>query len=168
MSLSFAGIEIKTAHSLESWNGGILVTVSGSIVTQRFSRSRRFSQTFFLAPQEKGYFILNDIFQLHDDDEQMRHHHAPNSIHHNSISRSNDSLYEREAPKNGVTVPADVEENGPAENYYIPENDDAEEDEGPEEEEPIEEPTKHTYASIVCSSLSLSLSSMILRVFLNH
>ena len=31
MCLNFKGIEIKTAHSLESWSGGILVMVSGFV-----------------------------------------------------------------------------------------------------------------------------------------
>lgn len=29
---------------------------------------RRFSQSFFLAPQENGFFVLNDIFRFVDDD----------------------------------------------------------------------------------------------------
>ncbi|XP_022979333.1 putative G3BP-like protein [Cucurbita maxima] len=73
MSLSYTGIEIKTAHSLESWNGGVLVMVSGSVQMKNFNRVRKFVQTFFLAPQEKGYFVLNDIF--HFVDEEPVHHY---------------------------------------------------------------------------------------------
>lgn len=73
MSLSYTGIEIKTAHSLESWNGGVLVMVSGSVQMKNFNRMRTFVQTFFLAPQEKGYFVLNDIF--HFVDEEPVHHY---------------------------------------------------------------------------------------------
>lgn len=75
MSLNFNAIEIKTAHSLESWNGGVLVMVSGSMQIKDFSVRRRFMQTFFLAPQEKGYFVLNDIFHFNDD-EPVHHHPA--------------------------------------------------------------------------------------------
>ena len=75
MSLSYTGIEIKTAHSLESWNGGVLVMVSGSVQIKDFSGKRKFVQTFFLAPQEKGYFVLNDIFHFIDD-EPVHHHPA--------------------------------------------------------------------------------------------
>jgi hypothetical protein len=32
-------------------------------------------QTFFLAPQEKGYFVLNDIFHFVEDDLIHHHHH---------------------------------------------------------------------------------------------
>lgn len=74
MSLSYTGVEIKTAHSLESWNGGVLVMVSGSVQMKNFNRMRKFVQTFFLAPQEKGYFVLNDIFYFADEEPM---HHFP-------------------------------------------------------------------------------------------
>ncbi|KAA8527816.1 hypothetical protein F0562_035315 [Nyssa sinensis] len=74
MSLNYTGVEIKTAHSLESWNGGVLVMVSGSVHVKDFSGRKKFMQTFFLAPQEKGYFVLNDIF--HFVDEEPIHQHA--------------------------------------------------------------------------------------------
>ena len=64
MSLNYMEVDIKTAHSLESWNGGVLVMVSGSVQMKDFTMRRKFVQTFFLAPQEKGYFVLNDIFHF--------------------------------------------------------------------------------------------------------
>lgn len=67
-SLNFTGIEIKTINSLDSWNRGVLVVVSGSVKSRDFSGWRKFVQTFFLAPQEKGYFVLNDIFHLLDEE----------------------------------------------------------------------------------------------------
>lgn len=73
MSLNYTGIEIRTAHALESWNAGVLIMVSGSVQLKDFSSRRKFVQTFFLAPQEKGYFVLNDIFHFIDDEP----------IHHN-------------------------------------------------------------------------------------
>ncbi|KAL8494460.1 hypothetical protein ACS0TY_025317 [Phlomoides rotata] len=71
LSLNFTGIEIKTIKSLESWNGGVLVVVSGAVKSRDFSYWRKFVQTFFLAPQEKGYFVLNDMF--HFADEEVAH-----------------------------------------------------------------------------------------------
>ncbi|XP_042067568.1 nuclear transport factor 2-like [Salvia splendens] len=68
MSLIFSGIEIKTIKSLESWNGGVLVVVTGSVKSRDFNYWRKFVQTFFLAPQEKGYFVLNDMFHFADDE----------------------------------------------------------------------------------------------------
>ncbi|KAL3336350.1 hypothetical protein AABB24_032211 [Solanum stoloniferum] len=64
MSMSFSGIKIKTINSLESWNGGVLVVASGSVKLRDINGWRNFVQTFFLAPQEKGYFVLNDVFHF--------------------------------------------------------------------------------------------------------
>lgn len=77
MSLSFTSIEVKTLNSVDSWNRGVLVVVSGLVRAREFSGRRKFVQTFFLAPQEKGYFVLNDIFQFNDDDEIIYQHQAP-------------------------------------------------------------------------------------------
>ncbi|CAL5193845.1 unnamed protein product [Lathyrus oleraceus] len=67
-SLNFSAIEIKTINSLDSWNGGVVVMVSGVVKIKDVNRRQRFVQTFFLAPQEKGYFVLNDIFQFVEDE----------------------------------------------------------------------------------------------------
>ncbi|KAF5741822.1 putative G3BP-like protein [Tripterygium wilfordii] len=75
-SLNFTAIEIKTINSLDSWNGGVLVMLSGVVKTEDFLRM--FVQTFFLAPQEKGYFVLNDIFQFMD--EQTIYQQYPDPI----------------------------------------------------------------------------------------
>lgn len=64
MSLDFTGIEIKAINSLESWSGGVLVVVSGSAKSLKFRGRKKFMQTLLLAPQEEGYFILNDIFHF--------------------------------------------------------------------------------------------------------
>lgn len=73
MSLNFTAIEIETINSLDSWNGGVLVMVSGSVKIKDFNGRRKFVQTFFLAPQDKGYFVLNDIFQFTDDETIYQH-----------------------------------------------------------------------------------------------
>ncbi|KAI3511484.1 hypothetical protein L1887_18638 [Cichorium endivia] len=75
MSLNYTGVEIKTVHALESWDSGITVLALGSVHAKNFTSRRNFVQTFFLAPQEKGYFVLNDIFHFIDD--QPIHHHLP-------------------------------------------------------------------------------------------
>ncbi|GAB2213627.1 hypothetical protein Droror1_Dr00017939 [Drosera rotundifolia] len=67
-SVHYAGIEISKLKSQQSWNGGLLVFVSGFVKLQGFSGKRRFNEAFFLAPQEKGFFVLNDIFQFVDDE----------------------------------------------------------------------------------------------------
>ncbi|KAG8370842.1 hypothetical protein BUALT_Bualt13G0025400 [Buddleja alternifolia] len=81
-SLNFTGIEIKTINALDSWNGGLLVVVSGSVKSRDFSGWRKFVQSFFLAPQEKGFFVLNDMF--HFVDEEVAHQSsAPAAQEHN-------------------------------------------------------------------------------------
>lgn len=95
MSLNYSGIEIKTAHSLESWNGGVLVMVSGSVHIKNYNGRRKFVQTFFLAPQEKGYFILNDIFHFVDD-EQIVQHPVTYLTHNNLDHKLNASIATRE------------------------------------------------------------------------
>ncbi|CAL5337360.1 unnamed protein product [Camellia sinensis] len=130
MSLNYTGVEIKTAHSLESWNGGVLVLVSGSVHTKDFSGRRKFVQTFFLAPQEKGFFVLNDIFHFIDD-EPLHHHPVAYLAQSNLDSKLNASATIREPASNymlgGETqarefvAPADVKENGPVDNYSFSE-----------------------------------------------
>uniref|UniRef100_A0A7N0T867 G3BP-like protein n=1 Tax=Kalanchoe fedtschenkoi TaxID=63787 RepID=A0A7N0T867_KALFE len=73
MSLDFTGIEIKTINSINSWNGGLLVMVTGLVKTRELSGKRKFAQSFFLAPQDKGYFVLNDIFQFVGEELDQQH-----------------------------------------------------------------------------------------------
>ncbi|KAA8548882.1 hypothetical protein F0562_000566 [Nyssa sinensis] len=189
MSLNYTGIEIMTAHSLESWNGGVLVMVSGSVHIKDFNGRRKFMQTFFLAPQEKGYFVLNDIF--HFVDEEPIHQHPVAYLSQSNLdSKLNASTVIREQVSNYmlggeiqeirarefVAVP-NLEENGQVDNYSFPEqrlpqvpeaentleDNSAEQSNGPLQptvnpvqeqlsapvEEPIGEPQKRTYASIL-------------------
>lgn len=96
MALNYTGIEIRSAHSLESWNAGVLVMVSGSVQLKDFTTRRKFAQTFFLAPQEKGYFVLNDIFQFLDD-ERILHHH-----HHQAAMLAQSNLDSNRSPEPGI------------------------------------------------------------------
>ncbi|KAK4838846.1 hypothetical protein QYF36_016921 [Acer negundo] len=54
--------EIINLDAQESYNGGVLVFVTG-----KDNVKRKFTQSFFLAPQERGYFVLNDVFRYVDD-----------------------------------------------------------------------------------------------------
>lgn len=58
---NFAGCRfaIQNIDCLPSLNGGILVNVLGKMQSKT-AQSRAFAQTFFLAEQPSGYFILND------------------------------------------------------------------------------------------------------------
>lgn len=44
-----------------------MVMISGLVRTRDYVVRRKFVQTFFLAPQEQGFFVLNDIFQFFDE-----------------------------------------------------------------------------------------------------
>ncbi|KAK6940496.1 Nuclear transport factor 2 domain [Dillenia turbinata] len=58
--------EIKTVDSQDSLGGGVHVLVTGTLIGED-NTQRSFTQAFFLAPQDKGYFVLNDIFRYMDD-----------------------------------------------------------------------------------------------------
>lgn len=58
--------EIATVDTQESYGGGVLVLVTGYL-TGKDGVRRTFTQTFFLAPQETGYFVLNDMFRYIDE-----------------------------------------------------------------------------------------------------
>ncbi|KAE8716013.1 RNA binding protein, putative isoform 2 [Hibiscus syriacus] len=60
--------EIKTADAQDSFEKGVIVLVTGCL-TGKDNVRRKFTQTFFLAPQDKGYFVLNDVFRYVEDKE---------------------------------------------------------------------------------------------------
>lgn len=62
--------EITTVDAQDSHNGGVLVHVTGYL-TGKDKVKRKFTQSFFLAPQDKGYFVLNDVFRYVDDAEHQ-------------------------------------------------------------------------------------------------
>ncbi|CAI9761309.1 unnamed protein product [Fraxinus pennsylvanica] len=64
LSLNYGDLrsKIKSMDAQESSDGGVHVLVTGYL-SGKGNTVRNFSQTFFLAPQENGYFVLNDIFR---------------------------------------------------------------------------------------------------------
>jgi hypothetical protein len=52
---------------MSSTNNGIIVQVLGEMSNQG-TEARKFAQTFFLAEQPKGYYVLNDIFRFLRED----------------------------------------------------------------------------------------------------
>ncbi|KAL3636550.1 hypothetical protein CASFOL_018849 [Castilleja foliolosa] len=60
--------EIKTADSQGSFKEGVIVLVTGCL-TGKDNLRRKFTQTFFLAPQDKGYYVLNDVFRYVEESE---------------------------------------------------------------------------------------------------
>lgn len=187
-SLNFTEIEIKTINSLESLNGGVLVMVSGSVKAKHVSGRRKFMQTFFLAPQEKGYFVLNDIFQFVE--EESIHHHLESVISENKVDSQINASPLPELPVSSYGLEEEAteyvnsahidEEDDTVDKYSLPDQQHQQEGDEPvpeivveetpvEEEfsaahqhmnaeaeplpapveEPIAEPPKQTYASIL-------------------
>ncbi|KAJ8752739.1 hypothetical protein K2173_007049 [Erythroxylum novogranatense] len=73
--------EIKTADAQESFGQGVIVLVTGCLIGKDNVR-KKFSQTFFLARQDKGYFVLNDVFRFVEDTESLPNNSAMvNRIH---------------------------------------------------------------------------------------
>jgi Ras GTPase-activating protein-binding protein 2 len=59
---------IHSVDAQSSANGGIIIQVIGEM-SNRGEPWRKFVQTFFLAEQPNGYFVLNDIFRFLKDPE---------------------------------------------------------------------------------------------------
>lgn len=74
--------EIETVDSLASYKEGVLIVVTGCLTASDNVR-RKFSQSFFLAPQDKGYFVLSDIFRFVDQS-------LPKESNHNLANGNND------------------------------------------------------------------------------
>lgn len=71
--------EITTVDAQESYNGGVLVLVTGYL-SGKDNLRRKFTQSFFLAPQDKGYFVLNDVFRYVDDANYVRDLASTNDV----------------------------------------------------------------------------------------
>ncbi|KAG8485330.1 hypothetical protein CXB51_021719 [Gossypium anomalum] len=157
--------EITTVDAQDSHNGGVIVLVTGHL-TGKDKVKRKFTQSFFLAPQDKGYFVLNDVFRYIDEAKhQSGSQELDSNIEASLITEKDPSP----APENHIVeqLAATPEEaNGP-EVYNPSENGDAsiEEEEVPVAEvvdeipddlqmfddsnSKIEEVPKKSYASIV-------------------
>lgn len=59
--------ETKTVDAQESLGGGVTVLVTGYL-SGVDNVKRGFTQSFFLAPQDKGFFVLNDTFRFVEED----------------------------------------------------------------------------------------------------
>ncbi|XAR58752.1 hypothetical protein NMG60_11014278 [Bertholletia excelsa] len=103
--------EIKSVDAQESYNGGVHVLVTGYLAGKD-NLIRNFTQTFFLAPQEKGYFVLNDIFRYVEDNHQ---------------DRSQSSSHDVEAPLTPEQEPSLVQDNHVSEQITVSESVDGEE-----------------------------------------
>ncbi|KAH7571302.1 hypothetical protein JRO89_XS04G0017400 [Xanthoceras sorbifolium] len=75
MSLDYHHLqtEILTVDAQGSYCSGVIVLVTG-FLTGKDNVKRKFAQSFFLAPQEKGFFVLNDVFRYVDYHKDQSDH----------------------------------------------------------------------------------------------
>ncbi|XP_028796595.1 ras GTPase-activating protein-binding protein 2 [Neltuma alba] len=125
LSLNFKDFkaEIKTADAQKSHNDGVTVLVTGSL-TGKDDLRRPFAQSFFLAPQDNGYFVLNDVFRYLEQSEPSEQHSV------NVVDDAIDVLITSDPDPSHVSDPsapdaanshANKDQNG-AENAYVPSN----------------------------------------------
>lgn len=70
--------------------------VTGLVQVKDFICRRKFVETFFLAPQDKGYFVLNDIFLLLEEEQVLPHSVA--TLSHDDYDTNLDTLNPMEEP----------------------------------------------------------------------
>ncbi|KAK1423353.1 hypothetical protein QVD17_18652 [Tagetes erecta] len=68
--------EINTADAQESYKDGVIVLVTGFLTRKEDNQRKKFIQSFFLAPQDKGYFVLNDVFRYVDESKPTEDKHV--------------------------------------------------------------------------------------------
>ena len=64
-------VEIKTADALESYKEGVTL-LKTRCLTGNNNLKRSFVQSFFLAPQHNGFFVLSDVFGYVEDHEPIK------------------------------------------------------------------------------------------------
>ncbi|RIB05893.1 hypothetical protein C2G38_2218427 [Gigaspora rosea] len=71
LNLDNCRVLVTNVDSQSSLNGGIVVQVLGEMSNGNEETSRKFAQTFFLAEQPNGYYVLNDIFRFLNEDDDV-------------------------------------------------------------------------------------------------
>ncbi|XP_028776948.1 putative G3BP-like protein isoform X2 [Neltuma alba] len=122
--------EIISVDAQESYGGGVLVLVTGFMIGKDCKR-QKFSQCFFLAPQEKGYFVLNDVFRYVNDNENQ---HSIDDVEAPATPPDNDPSLKKIHVSEQIVLSA---EDVSGEEVYNPENGQASFEE--EEEAPVPE-----------------------------
>ncbi|XP_061364928.1 nuclear transport factor 2 [Gastrolobium bilobum] len=133
--------EIKTADSQESYEKGVIVLVTGCL-TGKDNVKRKFSQTFFLAPQDRGYYVLNDVFRYIEENDTLQLNSASvNVINENAESVHMPESEDIHAPEHLEADPATFAEdenlNNGDEVYHSQDN----EEEGSVIDEEVAEPS---------------------------
>ncbi|KAI9463013.1 hypothetical protein F5148DRAFT_1211942 [Russula earlei] len=110
---------IHSVDAQSSTNGGIIIQVIGEM-SNRGEPWRKFVQTFFLAEQPNGYFVLNDIFRFLKDENVEESDEGEPEQAHNEAEPSTPPLNEEVAPTaspvypDPAPLPADIPAAEPA------------------------------------------------------
>ncbi|XP_074561646.1 nuclear transport factor 2-like isoform X1 [Curcuma longa] len=75
LSIGHVRAEMKTVDSQETLGRGVTVLVTGYLIGED-NVKRSFIQSFFLAPQDIGFFALNDIFRFVEEVEHQQVSHG--------------------------------------------------------------------------------------------
>lgn len=62
--------DVLSVDSQRSLQDGILIMVVG-FLTGKDNLKRKFSQTFYLAPQDKAYVVVNDMYRFVDEESSL-------------------------------------------------------------------------------------------------
>ncbi|XP_051113535.1 nuclear transport factor 2-like isoform X2 [Andrographis paniculata] len=166
VSLNYGDVkaDIKSVDAQESLNGGVHVLVAGYI-TGKENTVQNFAQTFFLAPQDKGFFVLNDMFRYVNNvdanpplvnggdapiaDEQTLPIPAP--VAENDVTEQSTPSPPAEEAAPEVQDPPKSEEVGNVEEVPVAKVDEVEDESErvAESSAKVEEVPKRSYASIV-------------------
>ncbi|KAF1898240.1 hypothetical protein Lal_00033006 [Lupinus albus] len=118
LSLGYGDLsaEIISVDAQESYGGGVLVLITG-FMTGEDNVKQKFTQCFFLAPQEKGYFVLNDVFRyINEDGIQGSARDIGSTVSHDNVP--DPAVLETQISEQ---VPVTAED-GEGEEVYNPEN----------------------------------------------
>jgi len=104
-------VVVSNVDSQPSNDGGIIVQVLGELINKE-EQAIKFAQTFFLAVQEGGYYVLNDIFRHLKDEVNEDYDEAMQQVEEEKEEVKNEPVKVEEPPKK--TEKVEVKETKPA------------------------------------------------------
>ncbi|XVE74351.1 hypothetical protein DITRI_Ditri12bG0010300 [Diplodiscus trichospermus] len=107
--------EISVADAQFSSANGVFVLVIGILIGKDNLR-RKFTQSFFLAPQEGGYYVLDDVFRYLDDEEPM-------GVANNDVDESTHDAFPPDPVASHTITPSDNGDNSDKEVTHPLDND---------------------------------------------
>ncbi|XP_074583111.1 nuclear transport factor 2-like isoform X2 [Curcuma longa] len=116
LSRELGTVEIKTVDAQESFEGGVTVLVAGYLTGSNYVK-KDFIQSFFLAPQENGFYVFNDVFRVVE--RESHHQEQQNFLDDHDVTEDQTVPSPVEDKVNGGDV-YDPSENGEIEEVTKP------------------------------------------------